>query len=204
MNTNTLERTEPAIAAAGQSLDTVDLERARLYLELTSNYVIGATKGLSDTQWNFKPTPDRWSIAQNVEHMVFVQDLVLGPIREQLAMAPPPPANRDYKLVDGIVVHEFPDRLNKFNPDIQQPRGEWAPAFAVDRLLKNYERFSAYLESTPDLRQHMVEARPLKAVSKGKYEHMDGYQWVLAAAAHNERHTKQILEVKADPNFPAA
>jgi hypothetical protein len=32
---------------------------------------------------------------------------------------------------------------------------------------------------------------------------MDGYQWVLATAAHTERHTKQILEVKSDPNFPA-
>jgi hypothetical protein len=32
---------------------------------------------------------------------------------------------------------------------------------------------------------------------------LDGYEWILAAAAHSERHTKQILEVKADPNFPA-
>ena len=27
-------------------------------------------------------------------------------------------------------------------------------------------------------------------------------QWVLFVAAHSERHTKQINEVKADPNFP--
>jgi len=32
---------------------------------------------------------------------------------------------------------------------------------------------------------------------------LDGYEWVLAVAAHTERHTKQILEVKADANFPA-
>ena len=31
---------------------------------------------------------------------------------------------------------------------------------------------------------------------------MDGYQWILTAAAHVERHTKQMLEVRADPNFP--
>jgi len=29
-----------------------------------------------------------------------------------------------------------------------------------------------------------------------------GYEWILFIAAHSERHTKQILEVKADPNFP--
>jgi hypothetical protein len=31
---------------------------------------------------------------------------------------------------------------------------------------------------------------------------MDGYQWILAAAAHAERHTKQILEVIANAAFP--
>jgi hypothetical protein len=31
---------------------------------------------------------------------------------------------------------------------------------------------------------------------------MDGYQWILAVAAHSARHTQQILEVKADPKFP--
>jgi hypothetical protein len=31
---------------------------------------------------------------------------------------------------------------------------------------------------------------------------MDGYEFVLFIAAHSERHTKQILEVKADPNYP--
>jgi hypothetical protein len=49
----------------------------------------------------------------------------------------------------------------------------------------------------------MVEAPPLKAASKGAFESMDGYQWVLTVAAHIERHTKQILEVKADAGFPS-
>jgi hypothetical protein len=31
---------------------------------------------------------------------------------------------------------------------------------------------------------------------------LDGYQFILLIAAHSERHTKQILEVKADPNYP--
>ena len=31
---------------------------------------------------------------------------------------------------------------------------------------------------------------------------MDGYQWLLLLSAHSGRHTEQIEEVKADPNFP--
>jgi len=31
---------------------------------------------------------------------------------------------------------------------------------------------------------------------------LDGYQWILLISGHERRHTLQILEVKADPNFP--
>jgi hypothetical protein len=187
--------------AADPKLTPSDLDHARLYLQQTQSLVVGATKGLSQAQWNFKPASDRWSIAGIVEHIVLAQELVLGPVREQLAKAPAP-GERDSRRVDQVVISQMPDRTAKFQaPEFLQPTGRWKPAESMDRLLKNYARFTEYLE-TPDLRQHAVDAPPLKAVSKGAYDSMDGYQWILAAAAHVERHTKQILEVRADANFP--
>jgi hypothetical protein len=205
MNANILTGTVAAVAPTlDQQVTSSELDQARLYLQQTRNYAIGATKGLSEAQWHFKPSPGCWSIAEIVDHMVVIQELVLGPIREQLARAPAPSADRDYKQVDAIVLNRFSVRLNKFQaPGAALPAGQWPPAVACERLLKNYERLTEYLESTPDLRQHVRESPPLKAVSNGAFEYMDGYQWVLAAAAHTERHTKQILEVKSDPNFPA-
>ena len=50
-----------------------------------------------------------------------------------------------------------------------------------------------FLKSATGLRAHLADS-PM-----GK---LDGYEWVLLIAAHSERHTKQMLEVKADPNFP--
>jgi hypothetical protein len=204
MNANTLIGTAAAAAPAlDQQITSTELDQARLYLQQTCNYAVGATKGLTEAQWQFKPSPDCWSIAQTVDHMVVIQELILGPIREQLASAPAPSADRDYKQVDAIVLQQFPLRLNKFqSPVVAQPAGQWPPAVAFERLVKNCERLTAYLESTPDLRQHVLESPPLKAVTKGAFDSADGYQWILAAAAHTERHTKQILEVKADANFP--
>lgn len=46
-----------------------------------------------------------------------------------------------------------------------------------------------------DLRRHLA---PSPVVKKD----LDGYQWILTLVGHSERHTLQILEVKADPNFP--
>jgi hypothetical protein len=185
-----------------QKLTPQELEQAHEYLKQTRDLVVGATKGLTESQWRFKPAHDRWSIAEIVEHMVLAQDLILGPIRQQLATAPAGPADRDIKQVDAIVISRFPDRTSKFHaPEILQPTGRWTPPAAMARLLENYDHLNEFLDSTPDLRQHILEAIPLKAASKGAFDTMDGYQWILATGSHIERHTKQILEVKADPNF---
>lgn len=190
-----------AVDVSQRTLTDLELKQARLYLQQAERGLAGATKGLSDAQWRFKPAPDEWSIAEITEHIIFVQERVLGMRREQIANAPPPPTGYDYKRVDEIIITQFPNRLSKF-PSPHQPAGDLARSEASDRLIRNQADLSRYLETTPDLRDHAVEAFPLKAVSNGAYEWMDGYQWVLAVAAHTERHTKQILEVRANPDFP--
>jgi hypothetical protein len=37
---------------------------------------------------------------------------------------------------------------------------------------------------------------------QSRFPKFDAYEWVLFIAAHSERHLKQILEVKADLNYP--
>ncbi len=193
-----------ALAAfpADLKLTPTDVDHAHLYLQQTQTGVIGATQGLSPAQWKFKPAAERWSIVEIVEHMVLAQEFMLGPVQEQLAKAPPA-ADRDSKAVDAIIVSQLPDRTTKFHaPDFLEPTGRWTPAVSMDRLRRNFVQLSASLDA-PNLREHVIDSPSLKAVSKGEYDKMDGYQWILAAAAHTERHTKQILEVRADNNFPA-
>jgi len=193
-----------APAFTDQKLSAEELAQARLLLQQTQNAVVGATKGLSEAQWKFKPAPDRWSIAENVQHIVIVQERVLGPILDQLASAPAPSADVDPNAVDAIVINQFSTRLNKFSaPEFIHPGEQIAPSELLDRLSANYARLADCLVSKPGLRQHAAEALPLKAVSNGAFSLMDGYQWILAAAAHTERHTKQMLEVMADPGYPA-
>jgi hypothetical protein len=194
---------ELAAFSSAQELTAQELDQARLFLQQTQSYVVGATKGLSEEQWKFKPAPDRWSIAENLDHIITVQERVLGPILDQLANEPAPPSGVDCKQVDSVVLHQFSTRLSKFTaPEVIQPASQIIPAENLNRLNANYARLLACLESTPGLRQHAGESRPLKAVSNGAFEYMDGYQWILAVAAHTERHTKQMLEVMADPGYP--
>ncbi len=198
MTSNTVET---AAIGADQTLTESELDRARLYLEQTRLGIVGAIKKLSDPQWEFKPAPDRWSVAEIVEHIIFVQERVLGPVREKLESTPVAPVHPDCKRVDDIIIYQIPNRLTKF-PTPAQPSGGLDRTQAVDRLLTNYSRLTEQLE-TQGLRSHSIESPPLKAISNAAYDSMDGYQWILAAAAHTERHTKQVLEVMADPGFPS-
>lgn len=188
--------------AVEQTVAPADLDRARLYLQQTKSEIVGVMRNISDRQWMFRPSPDRWSIAEIVEHIVWVQERVLGRLREKLDGAPEGPVHPDYKRVDDIIIYQFPNRLTKF-PTPAQPAGNLSRSQALDRILANYYQLSESLDTTPWLRIRSIESFPLKAVSNGAYEQMDGYQWILAAAAHTERHTKQMLEVMADPDFPA-
>jgi len=180
------------------------VQDAKPYIEKTRQELVAATQGLAGDQWTFKPAPDRWSIAEVLEHVVTTQDLVLGTVRERLAAAPPPPADYPTAEIDALIVNAFPDRSARFKgPEVLQPTGRVAPEEALRRFDANCTRLAEFLETTQDLRQHAVESLPLKAISNGKYVFMDGYQWGVTLAAHTARHTAQVLEVRADGHFPA-
>ena len=187
----------------GQQLTPLEVEQARLLILQTRDGMIGATKGLTEAQWNFKPAMGGWSIAEILEHTVIVQECILGPIWQQLIATPLTAIDPNYKDIDAFTIDRLPNRLAKFPaPPFLGPTGRSTPAEELARLAANCDRMTEHLASTPDLRDHQLESPPLKALSNGAHTHMDGYQWLLGCAAHTERHTKQMLEVKADPNFP--
>ena len=166
------------------------------YLEKTRQGVLDATKGLSAAQWNFKPAPDRWSVAEVAEHIAAAEDLLFGSIQEQGMKAPARAAGEDVKAIDAFVLAAIPDRSHKAQaPEPLKPTNRFTTPEAT---LKHFEESRAkteeFVKSQQGLRDHASDS-PL-----GKK--LDPYEWVLFISAHSERHTKQILEVKADPNFP--
>ena len=184
-----------AVAAYGQSLDPADRDRAVKYLESTKKGVLDATKDLSDAQWNFKPAPERWSVAQVMEHIAAAEDYLRG-LTEEKVMKAPGDSSRDVKQIDDMVLAMVPDRSHKADaPEPLRPTNRFgSPQGALKHFLESRAKTEAMLKSTPDLRAHAIDS-PL-----GKK--LDAYEWILFIAAHSDRHTKQINEVKADPNFP--
>ncbi len=184
----------PALRA--QPLTREDRAKAVKYLEKTRAGVFAATKGLSEAQWNFKPAPDRWSVAEVTEHIAAAEDFIRDNVEQKVMKAPPRAGSVDVKAIDDFVMNAVPDRSHKAQaPEPLRPDNRFG---SPNGSLKHFRESRAvtikFLKRTKDLREHAVDS-PL-----GKT--LDAYEWVLFIAAHSERHTKQIEEVKADPHFP--
>jgi hypothetical protein len=185
-----------ATSAFSQSLTQADRDRALQYLESTKQGVLAATAGLSEAQWNFKPAPDRWSVAEVTEHIAAAEDFLMGMVTTQVMKAPARPAGEDVKAIDDMVVATLPNRSQKKQaPEPLKPTNRYgSPAASLKHFTEARAQTEAFLKTHDDLRDHAIDS-PM-----GKK--LDGYEWVLFVAGHSERHTKQINEVKADPNFP--
>jgi hypothetical protein len=184
-----------ATAAFSQTLSQADRDKGVQYLEQTRDGVVASVKGLSEAQFKFKSAPDRWSVAETLEHIARSEDLIFQNVTEKVMKAPAGAPDRDYVKADAAILIQVPDRSHKAQaPPAFVPKGEWTPAESLDRFLKSRARTIEYLKTTQDLRGHVLEGPTGQPI--------DAYEWILLIAAHSERHTKQILEVKADPNFP--
>ncbi len=184
-----------AATARAQEVTQAEKDKALQYLETTKKNVLEATKGLSEAQWNFKSAPDRWSVAQVMEHIAAAEDFIRGMLKEKVMTAPAGDTGRDVKKADEAVLMMVPDRTTKAQaPEPLVPTNRFgSPEGSLKHFVETRAATEDFLKTTTGLRDHVTDS-PL-----GK---LDGYEFVLFIAAHSERHTKQINEVKADPNFP--
>ena len=174
-----------------------ELSRASEYLAATRDDLAEAFHGLSAAQWTYKPAPDRWSIAEVVEHLVMAE----GRVHSRFAHWPEGAAEsnpeRTPSEMDARILAEVPVRTPRIQaPAFFVPTGQWSTAEALERFLSGRSETLRLLVATPALRAHSMP-HPV-------FGPWDGYQWLLAVAAHCARHIDQIREVKACSGFPAA
>ena len=182
------------VTAADHPAQT-DKEKLLSELTRTETRLVQAVEGLSAAQWNFKPAPDRWSIAECTEHIAAAEPMIRGMIAEAIKKELTPEmaksANKDDALSKGMT-----DRSKKFKaPEPLIPTNRYGSAADALAVFKKERAETVKLASgDTDLRTHGDNhflAGPL-----------DGMGWFLFLSGHSERHTLQIEEVKADPNFP--
>jgi uncharacterized damage-inducible protein DinB len=186
-------------AAAEKSTITMqEREAAIKYLEETRLKFLDSIKDLSDAQWKYKAAPDRWSAAEAAEHIAISEEALLKLISQQIMKSPAAPDKKEAaKGKEDLLRKAMVNRSVKVQaPEMLKPTNRWA---SRDELVKSFNASRGqtieYVKTTQeDLRSHFGP-HPI-------FKDLDAYQWLILLAGHSERHTLQILEVKADANFP--
>jgi type II secretory pathway pseudopilin PulG len=181
----------PAFAA---TLTQAERDRAIAELTASRQQFLDSVAGLSPAQWNFKPDEKTWSVAE-CEHIAVSEDVLLGSIAKTVQG----PVDPDKKSVvtDEFILKAVVNRTQKFQaPEVLRPTHRFAtPQETINHFKQSREHTIAYVRDTQDdLRDHFFDHPVLKT--------MDTYQWILLLSAHSQRHTAQLNEVKANPNFP--
>ena len=184
--------------SAPATLTPEEREAALKQFETSRDNFLKSIAGLSEKQWTFKPAPDRWSVAEVAEHITVSESTLLGLVQTRLMQSAAAPEKREQvKGKDQLILEKVPDRSHKAQaPEMLKPTGRWATEADLTKTFENSRKATMdYVRTTnDDLRDHFFDHPALGA--------LDGYQWLLLIASHSARHTKQIEEVKADPNFP--
>ncbi len=149
----------------------------------------------TEAQWNYKPAPDRWSVAECAAHIIaaeqYFRDNIAGALK-----SPALPAAQQSTAGDAVIAKMVRDRSTRFQaPAAIEPTGKVVPkAQAVKDVEATRARTLEYVRTTQDpLREHGAGTPPNVTTA---------YQLVLMLSGHTERHTAQLLEVNASPGYP--
>jgi hypothetical protein len=179
------------------SLSKKERKTAVTILKDTRTDLLKNIKGLSEAQLNFKPAADRWSVKECVYHIA-ISEKNLWELLEATMKAPANPEKRtEIKITDEQLIKMMEDRSFKVKTtEALEPKN--SPYKSLNDALESFKSLRAdhikHMKSTTeDLREHVLQM---------PFGWLDCYQLCLMIGSHSNRHTQQLNEVKADPNFP--
>src|ERR1700687_1354712 len=116
-----------AAPAFTESLTQGERERAMSELHATRKQFLDSVAGLSDAQWNFKPAPEVWSVAEGAEHIAVAEDTILKLVTDQVMKTPAAPEKKpEVHGKDELVLEKAVDRSRKFQaPEMLRPTHRW-------------------------------------------------------------------------------
>lgn len=174
-----------------------ELERITAHVEATFG-------GLSREQLNWKPAPDRWSIAQCLDHLITINRLYF-PLFASMNAGPPAPTFWErYSPFSGLLGRMLvrslsPDNARRMKTSPKaEPSSSAIDEGIVDRFARHQAELVAHMRQIPDGidRRRTIVTSPL--LSWVTYS-LDDCLTMLVV--HEQRHVQQAERVKASAGF---
>src|SRR6266571_6432599 len=180
-----------------KSLTQEERDKAVAELESSHQAFLDVTRELSLVQWNFKPGPDRWSVAECAEHIALSENFLFRIVTDRVIKTPAISDERDFSKDDLIaaILQERSQKATSPEP-IDPTKRPTSPQASIEQFSASRMRTIEFMKTTSsDLRHHVV-VHPDPKISV-----LDAYQCILVISGHMRRHILQILEVRTHPNF---
>jgi hypothetical protein len=163
--------------------------------------------GLSEAQLNWKPAPDKWSIAQCLDHLAvtskkfdsyFVDALARGRKNWPVSSAP---AYRPSWMGGWLIKQVTPETgRNLPAPKVFRPSESSTIQGALESFLKQQERFLAFVRETAGVDYNKTRLRsPVTPLMR--YSLADAF---VVTVVHGQRHLAQARRVHEMSDFPNA
>ena len=159
---------------------------------------------ISLQQLNWKPSPESWSIAQCLEHLIISHSTYFSALK---------------KITEGIYQMSFWERHSPFSgicgrllkdqlreqpkkkliaPKIIRPPTSEINEEIIDRYHESLDRFLQYISDcrNVDINTTMITSPAIRMVT---YSLRDAFQFLIQ---HEHRHINQATRVKRNDNFP--
>jgi hypothetical protein len=166
-------------------------------LKITRDQLITETDNLTEAQWNFKESPERWSIKEVVEHIGYWELLLTHEVSKALAQGPKPELSKNAKpdsIYLGFILEEKPHISTEYTKPFTYtlPMGLNDGKSDMAWVLKMRNESVNFIDSTTaDLRSYFLyDKRP------------NIHQVYITIFGHMERHLRQIRTIKANPGYP--
>lgn len=194
----------PTYFISAQEVETVekklvfhDKEFLLDYYQQTMDNLTKSISGLSEAQMQFHPSPEKWSVSQCVEHIIATENMIFGMLKAYMEQPQNPERKKDIIFSDDDILGFMTNRTEKYKaPEMLQKKGIYNdPKTALKDMEAQRKEIIEFIKKTDteELRNRINDS-PAGAT--------DAFQSLLFMAGHTARHTLQIDEVKADPNFP--
>lgn len=177
-------------------LTVAEREKAVELLKKSLDETLKAVEGLTEAQWKYKPGPDRWSVGEVSEHILFFDGFLLGLVDRIVAG----PANPDWATQTQGKAEQMMSAVLNRTVKVQAPE----PAIPKGNLTR-----ADFLKQFPEVRAKTIKfvMENNQPIKEHTFNHpvlgpMNGYHWLLLIPLHNMRHNLQIEEVKASNGYP--
>ncbi|UFH53210.1 DinB family protein [Spirosoma sp. KNUC1025] len=163
-------------------------------LKRTRDELIRETENLTDAQWHFHESPDRWSIAEVVEHLALWEIIWAREIGIGSRNKPQPElvkTSQPDSYYQAFIMEEKPH----ISPDFSRPTGFIKGKDNLTFFKRLRDQNIAFAEKTE---ADMRACFELTATNSPRNLHQVYiYQW-----GHVDRHMRQIRKIKSHPNYP--